>query len=92
MNASTKIRRPMLAGYARYRRDAVRGQHQVVYPESALVLNESGAAILKLCDGREIGEIVSALQRETGQAGLENDVIDFLQGLAEQGLLRDAST
>jgi len=91
VNAAMNIRRPMLAPHARYRWDAIRAQHQLVYPESAMVLNETGAAILKLCDGREIGEIVRELERASGEVDLAGDVSEFLQGLFEQGLLRDAN-
>jgi pyrroloquinoline quinone biosynthesis protein D len=90
MNKLATIRRPILAPHARYRWDALRNQHQVVFPESALVLNETGAAILKLCDGRTIEELISALEAECGRCDLTEDVIEFLQSLAEGGLLRDA--
>ena len=40
----------------------MRQQHVLLYPEGAIMLNESGAAILELCDGRRsIGEIASVL-------------------------------
>ncbi|MBI3736450.1 pyrroloquinoline quinone biosynthesis peptide chaperone PqqD [Candidatus Sumerlaeota bacterium] len=90
MSAIGAIRRPILAPHARYRWDAIRKQHQVVFPESALELNETGAAIVKLCDGREMEALISALESECGRCGLAPDVIEFLQSLADRGLLRDA--
>ena len=46
------MNRPTLASHVRYRWDAVRDQHQLVFPEGVLVLNESAAALAALCDGR----------------------------------------
>ena len=54
--------RPRLASKARLRWDAVEKKHMLVFPEAALVLNDSAAAILKLCDGeRLVEQIVDAL-------------------------------
>ena len=36
--------------------DEVRRQHQIVFPEGLLVLNPSGAAIARRCDGRPAAE------------------------------------
>lgn len=83
--------RPKLAPFVRYRWDAVRSQHQLVYPESVMELNESGAAIAKLCDGRPFSEIVAELERVSGQDGIEADVTAFILELAKLGLVRDAS-
>lgn len=56
------IRRPRLARSARYRWDKVRQQHQIVYSEGVLVLNETAAAIARLCDGRSRDELIAALR------------------------------
>jgi pyrroloquinoline quinone biosynthesis protein D len=54
--------RPRLASRARLRFDPPSNQHLLVFPEAALVLNETAAAALSLCDGeRTVGEIVEAL-------------------------------
>lgn len=87
MRTTPSIHRPMLARQARYRWDAVRQQHQIVFPEGVLVLNESGAAIIKHCDGRPIGELVVALEEEFKDAPLETDVPAFLERLFEKGLV-----
>ena len=86
-----EIRRPLLVRHARYRWDALRGQHQLVFPEGILVLNESGAAIVRLCDGRSLTELVAVLNEQfpTGHPG--EDVPAFLHRLAQKGLLRDAA-
>ena len=92
-------RRPVLARHARYRWDALRRQHQLVFPEGLLVLNETGAAIVRLCDGRSTAELLAALEAQL--AGLppsreeenrvQEEVHEFLARLAKKGLLRDAA-
>ena len=55
--------RPRLAAALRLTFDEVRGQHVLLGPESVLVLNPTGAAILQLCDGRSTtAEIVEQLR------------------------------
>lgn len=54
--------RPRVAAALRLTFDEVRGQHVLLGPESVLVLNPTGAAILQLCDGwRDVNEIVAEL-------------------------------
>jgi pyrroloquinoline quinone biosynthesis protein D len=90
MKSTSAIRRPMLARHARYRWDGLRRQHQLVFPEGVLVLNESGAAIVQCCDGRPIGEIVTALEEQFQDAPLKTDVPAFLERLFEKGFVIDA--
>lgn len=85
------IRRPLLAAGARYRWDRVRRQHQLVFPEGLLVLNETAAAIVQLCDGRSLSDLIGALRASFPGADLGEDVRSFLERLAQKGLLRDAS-
>jgi len=84
-----KIRRPLLASHARYRWDELRGQHQLVYPEGILILNEPGAAIVQLCDGRSIDELVIALQEKYSEGKPAADLDDFIERLANKGLVHD---
>jgi pyrroloquinoline quinone biosynthesis protein D len=86
-----EIRRPMLVRHTRYRWDELRRQHQLVYPEGILVLNESGAAIVRLCDGRPLDELLAALAEQFAGSPSQVDVADFLQRLAQKGLLRDVA-
>jgi pyrroloquinoline quinone biosynthesis protein D len=88
---SRTIRRPVLVPHARYRWDKVRGQHQLVFPEGILVLNESGAAIVRLCDGRSMPELLAALKGQFPDGHPGEDVPAFLERLAGKGLLRDAA-
>ena len=82
----------MLVRHARYRWDGLRAQHQLLFPEGMLVLNDSGAAIVRLCDGRSLSELRVALAEQFSGQPLEEDVFQFLQRLAEKGLLRDADS
>jgi coenzyme PQQ biosynthesis protein PqqD len=88
---NAEIQRPLLVPHARYRWDALRQQHQLVFPEGMLVLNEPGAAIVRLCDGRLLAELLVALAEQYPDAALGEDVRTFLDRLARKGLLRDAS-
>jgi pyrroloquinoline quinone biosynthesis protein D len=85
------IRRPLLARQARYRWDAIRKQHQLVFPEGVLVLNDTGAAIVQCCDGRSTDELIAAMKTEFETGDPAADVHDFLNRLAGKGLLRDAA-
>ena len=70
--------------------DPVRQRHVLLYPEGTVLLNETGAAILQLCDGRRsVTEIAGVLQERYG-SDVTADVITYLSGLAERELIRDA--
>jgi pyrroloquinoline quinone biosynthesis protein D len=54
--------RPRLTRHVRLTFSPTRQQHLLMQPESVVVLNGSGAAILELCDGRRtVAEIVADL-------------------------------
>ena len=55
--------RPLLAPHVRLTFDAVRERHVLLTPETVAVLNGTGAAVLRLCDGtRTVAEIVAELR------------------------------
>ncbi len=81
----------MLVPHARFRWDDIRKEHQIVYPEGVLVLNESGASIVRLCDGRSTGELIAELEKEVSNDNLAIDIQTFLVRLAEKGLLSDTA-
>lgn len=83
--------RPLLVPHARYRWDALRQQHQLVFPEGILVLNDTGASIVRLCDGRSLAELLAALGEQFPDADLGVDVPTFLERLVRKGLLRNAA-
>jgi pyrroloquinoline quinone biosynthesis protein D len=85
------VQRPKLVPHARYRWDALRRQHQLLFPEGILVLNETGAAIVQRCDGRPVNELLAALRAQFPETNLAADVLTFLERLARKGLLRDAA-
>ena len=78
---------PVLWRLARLHFDPVRQQRVLLYPEGVVLLNETGATILDLCDGhRSIGAIAALLQ-ERYRADVTADVIDYLSRLAERDLV-----
>ena len=83
--------RPRLASKARLRWDPVEKKQMVVFPEAALMLNDSATAILKLCDGeRLVEQIVDALVEQfTGadRSVIANEVTVLLTRLHTRGLL-----
>ena len=83
--------RPRLSPKARLRWDRVENRYMLVFPEAALLLNETAPEILKLCDGEHTVEaMVDALaQRFTGadRQAIEADVVGFLTRLRARGLL-----
>jgi len=79
---------PQLWKLARLEYDPVRQRHVLLYPEGAVLLNDTGAAILELCNGsRTVGEIVTILA-ERYHADVSADVTEYLQQMAERELVR----
>jgi pyrroloquinoline quinone biosynthesis protein D len=73
--------RPRLARHVRMRFDAARGQHTLLSPETVWVVNDTGAAIVQLCDGlRTVAEIQSELKSRYDQVA-DGDVRRFLADL-----------
>jgi len=80
---------PTLWRLARLDFDQVRQQHVLLYPEGAVLLNDTGAAILQLCDGqRSIGAIATILE-ERYKCDVTADVTEYLSQLADRELIRD---
>ena len=74
----------------------MRNRPVLLYPEGAVLLNETGAEILKLLDGRRtLREIAEALKARYGaedSARVEEilkDVTEYLDGLVARELIRD---
>ena len=82
---------PSLWRLARLDFDPVRKQRVLLYPEGVVLLNDTGAAILDLCDGhRSIRDIASTLG-ERYHCDVTADVIEYLSGLVDQQLVRCAA-
>jgi len=83
--------RPRLSPKARLRWDEVEKRFMLVFPEAALMLNETAPEILKLCDGEHTIEgIVDDLAgRFVGidREAIKEDVTGFLTQMKRRGLL-----
>lgn len=76
---------PKLTRGARLRFDKVRGSHVLMLPETAVMLSDTSAEILKLCDGaRSEDEIVVELETRYPGAELRADVLEFLADAKSQ--------
>ena len=82
---------PRLSPKARLRWDEVEKRYMLVFPEAALMLNETAPEILRLCDGEHTieGIIDSLAQRFIGvdRKIIEEDVTSFLTRIKARGLL-----
>jgi coenzyme PQQ biosynthesis protein PqqD len=80
--------RPRLWRLARIEFDPVRQRRVLLYPEGAMLLNDTGAEILSLCDGsRTVSEIAGALGSKY-EADVQDDVAIYLGQLAARELVR----
>ena len=79
---------PRLWRLARLDYDPVRQRRVLLYPEGAVLLNETGAAVLELVDGtRTVGEIAMILG-ERYQTDVSTDVAEYLSTLEERELIQ----
>jgi len=86
--ALTALSVPALWRLARLDFDRVRQQPVLLYPEGAVLLNETGAQILELCDGqRSIADIARILE-ERYHCDVTADVVEYLSQLEEKELVR----
>ncbi|ANZ36366.1 pyrroloquinoline quinone biosynthesis protein PqqD [Lentzea guizhouensis] len=79
LDAVPRIRRGVKCTY-----DQIRSAHVVLFPEGVLVLNETAASVVALCDGvRSVGDIALALGDE--YAGVDAaDVATLVARLVER--------
>jgi coenzyme PQQ biosynthesis protein PqqD len=79
---------PRLWRLARLDYDPVRGRPVLLYPEGAVLLNDTGRAILELVDGiRSVARIAAELSARY-QTDVGEDVTEFLSRLAERELIQ----
>lgn len=90
---------PKLAPKGRLKFDKVRGKHLLLLPEKVVVLNETAASILTLCNGKETVHTITEKLRNSikvhssetdGNAWpdfekMEQDISHFLGEMVEQG-------
>ena len=81
MEIADEAARPRLVRHVRMKFDAARGQYALLSPEAVWVLNETGVAIVELCDSRRsIAEIESELRSRYHQVA-DGDVRRFVAAL-----------
>ena len=79
--------RPHVARQVRVQWDPVRERQVLLAPEGVLVLNQTGATILGLCDGeRTVVEIVEKLRGRYDRVA-DDEVRDFLTRLVAKRFL-----
>jgi pyrroloquinoline quinone biosynthesis protein D len=83
--------KPALWRLARLRYDEVRQRPVLLYPEGALLLNESAAEILALCDGTHSVADIAAELGAKYHVDVTTDVDECLTALGERELVRDAA-
>ncbi|MEV4357875.1 pyrroloquinoline quinone biosynthesis peptide chaperone PqqD [Nonomuraea sp. NPDC049625] len=76
--------KPALAPAARLRHCDIRQAELLIVPERIVVLNDTAAAIVRLCDGTRTATEISRHFPQAGPA----DVTDFLDDLRGQVWLR----
>ncbi len=83
--------KPKLAPKTKLRLDPKTGKYILLYPEKGLLLNPTGAAILRQCSGEHtLSEIIAvlALEFQSEATVLEPEVLSFVSGLLDRGLLQ----
>jgi pyrroloquinoline quinone biosynthesis protein D len=84
--------RPKLATGVRLHRDKVREQDVLLFPEGALVLNDTALEVLGLVDGeRTLDDIAGVLSERYDGADVKDDVSELLDGIGERGLVVEAN-
>src|SRR5579862_884064 len=79
-----------LASHARLRGDPVTGKPTLLFPEGMMILNSTGEAIVRLCEGiRTPEDIMSTLatRYQVSPQALERDVTEFLGRLRDRQLV-----
>lgn len=95
MRTVTEPARPTLWRLARIDFDPVRNRPVLLYPEGAVLLNDTGAAILRLLDGRRtVADVVDALAAQYGapdpaaREAIARDVDAYLADMAAKEFVR----
>jgi pyrroloquinoline quinone biosynthesis protein D len=79
--------RPRLWRLARLDFDRVRQRRVLLYPEGAMFINDTGAAILELCDGQRTVREISVTLGERYGTEVSADVVEYLTDMARRDLV-----
>ena len=79
--------RPRLWRLARLDFDRVRQRRVLLYPEGAMFINDTGAAILELCDGQRTVRDISRTLGERYGTEVGADVAEYLTDMARRDLV-----
>ncbi len=79
---------PRIWRLARLDYDPARHRPVLLYPEGAVLLNDTGQAILELVDGQRTVAQIAAELGARYQADVTADVTDYLSYLAERELVQ----
>jgi len=81
-----EVGRPRLLDKTRMRFDKVRQRYVLLLPERAVLLSETAAEILQLCDGTQtVAGLIGVLQSKYPGAELRADVVEFLGQAVQKG-------
>ncbi|MGH7702542.1 MAG: pyrroloquinoline quinone biosynthesis peptide chaperone PqqD [Gemmatimonadales bacterium] len=83
--------RPRLWRRARIAFDRVRQRPVLLYPEGAMFLNETGKAILELCDGKQTVADITATLAERYRTDVAADVSEYLESMARRSLVTETA-
>lgn len=81
---------PCLLPKSRVQTDRITGEQTLLYPEGMLILNQTSAAIVDLCDGSHcVRDMISILAEryDADVDHIQSDVLDYLERLNSQCLL-----
>jgi pyrroloquinoline quinone biosynthesis protein D len=79
---------PRIWRLARLDYDPARQRPVLLYPEGAVLLNDTGRAILELVDGTRTVAQIAAVLSDRYQTDVSADVAEYLSHLAERELIQ----